>query len=112
MVYVADTFNNRIQKFDTNGNFITKWDSGTGAGSFDRPDGITYDLDSDLLYVSDRENNRIQVLTEDGDLFYNLDLAKATNGSSIKPRDVAIDRVGKLFVVGKDNNKIHVFNTR
>ena len=24
-VYVADNFNNRIQKFDSNGNFITKW---------------------------------------------------------------------------------------
>jgi DNA-binding beta-propeller fold protein YncE len=113
MIYVADTFNDRIQKFDTNGNFITKWGSpGTRAGSFDRPDGITYDIDSDLLYVSDRKNKRIQVLTEDGDLFYNLDLAKATNDVSIKPRDVAIDRDGKLFVVDKDNNKIHVFNTR
>jgi hypothetical protein len=32
-VYVADTNNNRIQKFDSTGNFITKW--GTG-GSGDR----------------------------------------------------------------------------
>ena len=24
-VYVADTWNNRIQKFDSDGNFITKW---------------------------------------------------------------------------------------
>jgi DNA-binding beta-propeller fold protein YncE len=113
MIYVADTFNDRIQKFDTNGNFITTWDStGTVGGAFSRPDGITYDLDSDLLYVSDRKNKRIQVLTEDGHLFYNLDLAKATNDLNIKPRDVTIDRAGKLFVVDKDNNKIHVFNTR
>ena len=26
-VYVADIDNNRIQKFDSNGNFITKWGS-------------------------------------------------------------------------------------
>jgi DNA-binding beta-propeller fold protein YncE len=26
-VYVADTINHRIQKFDSNGNFITKWGS-------------------------------------------------------------------------------------
>jgi hypothetical protein len=51
-------------------------------------------------------------LTEDGDLFYNLDLAKATNDLSIKPRDVAIDGDGKSFVVDKDSNKIHVFNIR
>jgi DNA-binding beta-propeller fold protein YncE len=112
MIYVADTFNDRIQKFDTNGNFITKWGSGTGAGSFNRPDGITYDLGSQLLYIADRKNKSIQVLTDDGRPFYNLDLAKTTNGLSIKPRDVAIDKDGKLFVVDKDNNKIHVFKTR
>ena len=34
-VYVADTDNNRIQKFDSNGNFITKWGfDGDGDGQF------------------------------------------------------------------------------
>jgi DNA-binding beta-propeller fold protein YncE len=34
-VYVVDTLNNRIQKFDSNGNFITAWGSnGTGSGQF------------------------------------------------------------------------------
>ena len=37
-VYVADTYNHRIKKFDSNGNFITKWGrKGTGDGQFDRP---------------------------------------------------------------------------
>ena len=27
-VYIADTFNNRIQKFDNQGNFIKNWNSG------------------------------------------------------------------------------------
>ena len=37
-VYVADTSNHRIQKFDSNGNFITKWGSeGTGNGEFKKP---------------------------------------------------------------------------
>ncbi len=34
-VYVTDSGNHRIQKFDSNGNFITKWGSyGTGDGQF------------------------------------------------------------------------------
>ena len=34
-VYVADSGNNRIQKFDSNGTFITKWGStGTADGQF------------------------------------------------------------------------------
>jgi DNA-binding beta-propeller fold protein YncE len=38
---VADTSNNRIQKFDANGNFLTKWGSdGWKAGQFSYPYGI------------------------------------------------------------------------
>ena len=37
-VYVADTDNNRIQKFDPNGTFITKWGTfGSGNGQFNWP---------------------------------------------------------------------------
>src|SRR5918998_1163259 len=37
-VYVADTNNNRIQKFTSNGGFVTKWGTqGTGDGQFDSP---------------------------------------------------------------------------
>lgn len=70
------------------------------------------DKDSGLLYVSDRKNNRILVFTEDGLPFYQLDLAKSTNGLAIKPRNIALDNSGKLFVVDKDNSKIHVFDTQ
>ena len=39
-VYVADTANDRIQRFDASGNFIGKWGtSGNQAGQLDRPAG-------------------------------------------------------------------------
>ena len=38
-VYVADTANNRIQVFSSNGTFISKWGKyGAGDGSFNSPD--------------------------------------------------------------------------
>ena len=43
-MYVADSYNHRIQKFDSDGNFITKWGSkGTGDGEFNTPHGISVD---------------------------------------------------------------------
>ena len=43
-VYVADAYNDRIQKFDANGAFITKWGtSGSGNGQFDWPGGSAID---------------------------------------------------------------------
>jgi tripartite motif-containing protein 71 len=60
MVYVADTGNNRIQKFDSNGVFILKWGSkGSGDGQFIGPSGITVDSSANV-YVADSGNNRIE----------------------------------------------------
>src|SRR5882762_1405082 len=43
-VYVADTGNHRVQKFDRLGNFITQWGStGTGDGQFTLPLGAAVD---------------------------------------------------------------------
>jgi DNA-binding beta-propeller fold protein YncE len=51
----------RVQKFDTNGNFITKWGSnGTGNGQFIDPEHLAIDSEG-YVYVSDRGRNDIQV---------------------------------------------------
>ena len=59
-VYVADTLNNRIQKFPSLGVFVSKWGtSGTGDGKFNNPYGVAVASD-DSVYVADRHNDRIQ----------------------------------------------------
>jgi DNA-binding beta-propeller fold protein YncE len=59
-IYVTDSSNNRIQKFDSNGIFLAKWGSGgTGDGQFDYPEGIAVNS-SGNIYVADTSNNRIQ----------------------------------------------------
>ena len=41
LLYVTDSRNNRIQKFDSDGKFITKWGSqGITDGKFDFPTGL------------------------------------------------------------------------
>jgi tripartite motif-containing protein 71 len=54
---------NRIQKFDSNGKFITKWGStGSNNGQFIDPISVTVDS-SGKVYVVDGGNTRIQVFT-------------------------------------------------
>ncbi len=55
-----------MQKFNSSGDFLTKWGSfGSGDGQFDVPIGIAID-NSDNVYVTDHEGNRIQKFSSSG----------------------------------------------
>jgi DNA-binding beta-propeller fold protein YncE len=59
-VYVADRANDRIQKFNSEGLFVTKWGSyGRGEGEFIEPVGVAVD-GFGRVYVADTRNHRIQ----------------------------------------------------
>jgi DNA-binding beta-propeller fold protein YncE len=52
-VYVVDAGNNRVQKFDSRGNFLKVWGtSDIGDGQFQAPGAITVD-ESGSVYVAD-----------------------------------------------------------
>jgi DNA-binding beta-propeller fold protein YncE len=61
---VADSANNRIQRFSIDGNGNGTWETtwggkGTGAGQFSQPTGISVAPDG-TIWVADTDNNRIQ----------------------------------------------------
>jgi DNA-binding beta-propeller fold protein YncE len=59
-VYVSDTGNQRVQKFDREGNFITQWGGfGNPAGHFNFPYGIAVDAKGSV-FVVDSGNTRVQ----------------------------------------------------
>ena len=59
-VFVADFYNNRIQKFAPDGVFLTAFGSkGQGPGQFDKAIAVTVANDG-TVFVADYGNNRIQ----------------------------------------------------
>jgi hypothetical protein len=67
-IYVADGYgtNNRIAKFDKNGDFLKTWgQTGSGQGQFNGIRGIASDAAGNI-YVADAGNKRIQVFDGEG----------------------------------------------
>ena len=59
-IYVADTGNHRIQKFDSHGNFLWSWSmQQNGQGGFEQPVGLAIDA-ADNIYVVDKQENSVQ----------------------------------------------------
>src|SRR5438445_6031610 len=65
-VFVADSGNDRIQKFTNTGTFLTKWGSqGSGDGQFSNPTGVAVD-GSGNVFVADAANYDVNNLTNTG----------------------------------------------
>ncbi|HGJ65599.1 TPA: tandem-95 repeat protein [bacterium] len=63
-VYVADTGNNRIQKFNSNGQFLGKWGAeGDAIGLLRAPYDVVVDASGSAVYIADTGNQCIKVYT-------------------------------------------------
>jgi DNA-binding beta-propeller fold protein YncE len=95
-VYVADGGNARIQKFDSEGIFLTKWGSlGSEDGQFTRPMDLTIDQDGNVYVIDDRSTprGRIQKFDSEGNF-----LARFGEGLVGDPGGITIDGQGNLYV--------------
>ena len=115
-VYVTEVgsgnTNPRVQKFDAQGNFITKWGSFGGANSqFRNPQGVATDA-ADNVYVADTENLRIQKFNNTGTFVTKVGTSGTGNAQFqfAGPYDISIDIAsGKVYATDTANHRIQVF---
>jgi sugar lactone lactonase YvrE len=108
-VYVADSNNYRIQKFDADGNYITDWGvHGSMEGQFDAITSIITDS-NDYIYILDSGLRSIQAFENDGYFISRWDTLILDPAEQLaSPRGIAIDRDGKIFITDTHNNRIQV----
>ncbi len=133
-VYVVDSGNHRIQKFDANGKFLAKWGTrGSGPGQFETPISIALDSTGKFAYVADKGNHRIQkfdvsrspvqFVTQWGSEC-NLTVTPPTgrcvdpdgagprqigDGQFFEPQAIAVDKAGNVYVSDTGNHRIQKF---
>ena len=110
-IYVADTYNDRIQKFDSSGGFVTTWgSSGSANGSFSYPFGVCSDP-SGFIYVADSGNNRIEKFDSSGGFVTAWGSYGSANGSFNDPFGVCSDPSGFIYVADTYNYRVQKFDS-
>ncbi|MCL4832386.1 MAG: TIGR03663 family protein [Caldilineaceae bacterium] len=114
-IFVSDTWNGRIQVFDSQGNFLRKWGvfniiDGENRDPFALfgPRGIAMGLNGNLL-VADTGNKRIIEYTPMGEYVNQVGGGGVVLGRFEEPVDVAVDpRTGAVYVADIWNRRIQL----
>ncbi len=105
-VYVADTFNHRIQKLSNTGDFLLAWgEFGTQTGQFNEPGGVAIGPNK-TVFVADTMNHRIQVFTEDGAFITSIGGPGDSPGQFLRPAGLDVGPDGTLYVADSRHNRI------
>jgi DNA-binding beta-propeller fold protein YncE len=106
---VVDTNNHRVQKFTSNGGYLTQWGSqGSGNSQFKYPTRVAVD-GSGNVYVADTDNHRLQKFTGDGQYITQWGGYGSGNGQFARPHGIALDSHGNVYVADRENNRIQKF---
>jgi DNA-binding beta-propeller fold protein YncE len=108
-LYVADTYNNRIEVFDADGNFIRVWGkAGDRPGTFMRPKGIAIDVDGHV-WVADSMQDRVQCFTQEGLLLMALGSHGEFAGSFQALAGLYIDKNNRMFTSEQYPGRVQMF---
>lgn len=109
-VFVSDQSNNRIQKFDSNGTFISEWSMGSLNESTNYyPTDIASDNTGHVYVVS---RGQVHKFSYDGKLMDRFGSQGNGTGQWAGDAGIAIDLKGKVYVSAPLNNKLIIFNSK
>jgi len=111
-VYVMDTWNYRIQKFSSDGEFLTMWGTNGFAESpfaFYGPRGVAVDSDGNV-FVVDTGNKRVVVFDASDNYITQFGVAGMGSGQLDEPVGIALDESGQVYITDTWNSRIQVFS--
>lgn len=108
-LYVADTLNSRIQKFDPDGKFLAAMGKrGNAFGQFDKPKGIATDSFG-TVYAVDAGWSNVQMFTPKGQVLMFFGGRGTAPGLMQNPSVLTIDKKNNLYVGDVLNHRVNVY---
>jgi tripartite motif-containing protein 71 len=116
-VFVIGDGDERVQKFDSDGNFAGKWGSqGTGDLQFDHPVGIATDAAGNV-YVADTDNHRVMKFDVSAfpgsapSLLTKWGTQGSGDGQFTSPEGIAVDSTGNVWVTDAVADRVQKFDS-
>jgi DNA-binding beta-propeller fold protein YncE len=110
-IYVADSGNDRIVKFNPNGNYMMQFGiSGKNDGQFMEPRGVAVDS-SGNIYVADTTNNRIEKFDPSGNFLLKFGSDGTGKGEFHGPYSIAVDKSDDVYVGDVGNARVQKFDS-
>ncbi|MBT4026280.1 RHS repeat-associated core domain-containing protein [Desulfobacula sp.] len=127
-LYIADNWNHRIRKVDTNGIITTvagseNWQNGIGDGGLatqaiiQNPDCIFVDSSGNLYIAAMHRIRKVDIsgiittVAGNGTPGYSGDAEIATQATLNSPEGIYVDQTGNLYIVDTSNNRIRKVDT-
>jgi DNA-binding beta-propeller fold protein YncE len=110
-VWVADSGNNRVQKFSGAGVYQAQYLAGPTPASakFNKPKGVAVDPSSGVVWVADSGSSRIQ--RYNGGTSWTIFGSSGTGlGQFRTPLGLDVDASGNIWIADSSNNRIQKFN--
>ncbi|MEK7787196.1 MAG: SMP-30/gluconolactonase/LRE family protein [Chloroflexota bacterium] len=108
-LYVADTWNHRVQVFDRRGRLLRAFGThGTRPGSFVRPKGIAVDSEGHV-YVADAEFNNFQIFTPDGVPLLAVGNLGNGPGQFTLIAGLYIDSQNRIYTTEQEGGRVQIF---
>jgi DNA-binding beta-propeller fold protein YncE len=108
--YVAEYGDNdRIQKFDAQGNYLLQWGGpGEGVGQFRRPQNLAIDGEN-RIWVADSCNHRIQVFDAQGQFRFAWGEEGSEPGQLYYPYDLVLGEDETIYLCEFGNHRVQKF---
>jgi len=111
-IWVVDTGNNRLQKFNAKGEYLSQFGKqGKGNGEFESPHGIGITSEN-IIWVVDTGNNRLQKFNTKGEYLGQFGKQGKGEAEFEAPKGIEIDSTDRIWVADTGNNRIQKFNAK